>query len=284
MSELLLLAGFLAATLRIATPLLLAATGELIAERAGVLNLGIEGAMLAGALAAALAGTAWSPEGGVLVAVLAGMLTAGVVALVAVRGRADQVITGTAVTLGAIGLTGAIYRMTLGSGRSAEALETLTHPWVLSVTALLLVPLTWWGLYRTRWGLALRATGEDRESAEANGVPVGRVQGVALLIAGAFAGLGGAVLVLGQVGSFAEKMTAGRGFVAIAIVVLGRWHPFGVLGAALAFGALQALQYLLQGMGLDLPYQLFLVLPYGLTLLALAGVVGRARAPAGLGK
>jgi simple sugar transport system permease protein len=92
------------------------------------------------------------------------------------------------------------------------------------------------------------------------------------------------VLVLGQVGSFAEKMTAGRGFVAIAIVVLGRWRPFGVLGAALAFGALQALQYLLQGMGFDLPYQLFLVLPYGLTLLALAGVVGRARAPSGLGK
>jgi ABC-type uncharacterized transport system permease subunit len=284
MSELLLLAGFLAATLRIATPLLLAATGELIAERAGVLNLGIEGAMLAGALAAALAGTAWGPEGGVVVAVLAGMLTAGVVALVAVRGRADQVITGTAVTLGAIGLTGAIYRMTLGSGRSAETLETLTHPWVLSLAALLLVPVTWWSLYRTRWGLALRATGEDRESAEANGVPVGRVQGGALLIAGAFAGLGGAVLVLGQVGSFAEKMTAGRGFVAIAIVVLGRWHPFGVLGAALAFGALQALQYLLQGMGFDLPYQLFLVLPYGLTLLALAGVVGRVRAPAGLGK
>jgi len=146
------------------------------------------------------------------------------------------------------------------------------------------VPLCHFALYRTRWGLALRATGEDRESAEANGVAVRRVQSAALLIAGAFAGLGGAVLVLAQVGSFAEKMTAGRGFVAIAIVVLGRWRPFGVLGAALAFGALQALQYLLQGMGFDLPYQLFMVLPYGLTLLALAGVVGRARAPAGLGK
>ena len=199
-------------------------------------------------------------------------------------GRADQVITGTAVTLGAVGLTGAIYRTTLGSGDRQQTLATLTYPWLLSVCALLCVPLIWWALYRTRWGLALRATGEDRHAAAANGVRVVRVQTTALLIAGAFAGLGGATLVLGQVGSFAEKMTAGRGFVAVAIVVLGRWHPFGVLGAALLFGALQALQFLLQGMGSDLPYQIFLVLPYALTLLALAGLVGRTRAPAGLGR
>jgi simple sugar transport system permease protein len=186
--------------------------------------------------------------------------------------------------LGAVGLTGAIYRMTLGTGNGQRTLETLKHPWILTLLACAAVPLCHFALYRTRWGLALRATGEDREAAAANGVAVARVQSTALLIAGAFAGLAGAVLVLGQVGSFAEKMTAGRGFVAIAIVVLGRWRPFGVLGAALAFGALQALQYLLQGMGFDLPYQLFLVLPYGLTLLALAGVVGRARAPSGLGK
>lgn len=284
MTDLLLWTGFVAATLRIATPLLLAATGELIAERAGVLNLGIEGAMLTGALASALTAAVAGPEAGVIVAVIAGMVTAGVVAVVAVHARADQVITGTAVTLGSVGLTGAIYRMTLGSGRAEQTLETLSAPWVLTLLACAAVPLTHHLLYRTRWGLALRATGEDRSSAEANGVAVRRVQTVALLIAGGMAGLAGAVLVLGQVGSFAEKMTAGRGFVAIAIVVLGRWRPYGVLGAALAFGALQALQYLLQGMGFELPYQLFLVLPYALTLLALAGVVGRTRAPAGLGK
>lgn len=284
MIELSLLTGFLAAALRIATPLLFAATGEVIAERAGVLNLGIEGAMLAGALTAALVGTAAGPEVGVLAAVLAGALCGGIVALVAVRARADQVITGTAVTLGMVGLTGAIYRATLGSGGSQPALKTLEAPWVLSGAALVAVPCVWWALYRTRWGLALRATGEDRSAAAANGVAVDRMQTTALLMAGAFAGLGGATLVLGQVGSFAEKMTAGRGFVAIAIVVLGRWNPVGVLAAALLFGALQALQFLLQGMGFDLPYQLFLVLPYALTLLALAGLVGRARAPAGLGK
>ena len=284
MNEVVLLTGFLAAALRIATPLLLAATGELIAERSGVLNLGIEGAMLAGALTAALVGSAAGPEAGVLAAIVAGALCGGIMALVAVGARADQVITGTAVTLGAVGLTGAVYRATLGSGTSVQTLETLGSPWILSVVALLAIPVVWWLLYHTRWGLALRAAGEDRHAAQANGVAVGRIQAVALLLAGAFAGLAGATLVLAQVGSFAEKMTAGRGFVAIAIVVLGRWHPFGVLAAALLFGALQALQFVLQGMGLELPYQLFLVLPYLLTLLALAGLFGRARAPAGLGK
>jgi ABC-type uncharacterized transport system permease subunit len=284
MNELTLFTGFLAATLRIATPLLFAATGELVAERAGVLNLGIEGAMLSGALAGALVGTMSGPEVGMVAAIVAGMLCGGVVSLVAVRFRADQVITGTAVTLGAVGLTGAVYRATLGSGHSEQTLETLRAPWALTLLACAAVPLCHYALYHTRWGLALRATGEDRHAALANGVPVTRVQTTALLLAGAMAGIGGAVLVLGQVGSFAEKMTAGRGFVAIAIVVLGRWTPFGVLGAALAFGALQALQFLLQGLGLDLPYQLFLVLPYAVTLLALAGVMGRTRAPAGLGK
>lgn len=282
--EPLLLLGFLAAALRIATPLLFAAMGEVVAERGGVLNLGIEGAMLGGALTAALVGQSSGPVTGIVVAAVVGAACGGIVAVVAVWARADQVITGTAVTLGAVGLTGAIYRATLGSGNGEQALRTLDRPWILSACALLSVPLIWWALYRTRWGLALRATGEDRHAAAANGVHVVRLQTTALLIAGAMAALGGATLVLGQVGSFSEKMTAGRGFVAVAIVVLGRWRPFGVLGAALLFGALQAMQFLLQGMGFDLPYQLFLVLPYLLTLLALAGLIGRARAPAGLGQ
>lgn len=284
MTELALLLGFLAATIRIATPLLLAATGELVTERAGVLNLGIEGAMLVGALAAALSSGSTGPTAGLVIAALMGAVCGGVVALVAVRAGADQVITGTAVTLGAVGLTGAIYRVTLGSGMSERVVESLRSPWVVSVGALLAVPSLWWILYRTRAGLALRATGEAPEAAAANGVPVVRVKTIALLVAGAFAGLAGGTLVLAQVGNFSERMTAGRGFVAIAIVVLGRWEPFRVLGAALLFGGLQALQYLLQGMGFDLPYQLFLVLPYLLMLLALAGLVGRARAPGGLGR
>jgi simple sugar transport system permease protein len=154
----------------------------------------------------------------------------------------------------------------------------------LTYVAWLLVLLAWWFLFRSWWGLALRATGESAEAARASGVPVGRVQLLATLAGGALAGLAGAVLVLAQVGTFAEKMTAGRGFIAIAIVVLGRWRPLGVLLAALLFGGATALQFAFQAMGLAVPYQLFLVMPYLLALAALAGAVGRARAPAGLGR
>lgn len=279
-----LLLAFIAATFRIATPLVLAALGELVAERGGVLNLGIEGAMLVGALVAALGAASAGPGWGMAAALLAGAGCGAVVAVIAVRYRADQVITGTAVTLGATGLTGAIYRIQVAAGVRLDTLPTLRVPAVPTIVAFVLVPIVGWVLYRTRWGLALRATGEDRHAAAANGVRVVRVQSVALLVAGALAGLGGATLVLAQVGSFAERMTAGRGFIAIAIVVLGRWSPSGVLGAALLFGALEALQFLLQGTGFDLPFQLFLVLPYALTLLALAGLVGKARSPAGLGR
>lgn len=294
--------GFLAAAVRIGTPLLLAATGELVAERAGVINLSVEGAMLAGALASALGASASGPWPGVLVAVIAGVAMAGCFALVSVRGRADQVIAGTALTLAAVGLTGTVYRRAFGATGPGLTLPTLGPVPVpglagipvvgpalfqqpaLTYVALLLVPLAWWLLFRTTFGLQLRATGESFEAARAAGVRVGGVQTAAVLIGGALAGLAGATLVLAQVGTFVERMTAGRGFIAIAIVVLGRWHPVGVLGAAFLFGAASALQFAFQAMGLAVPYQLFLMLPYALALLALAGTVGRVKAPAELGK
>jgi general nucleoside transport system permease protein len=150
--------------------------------------------------------------------------------------------------------------------------------------ALMALPVAWWVLFRTRAGLMLRATGEGAAAARAVGVRTRLVRTVATIVGGGFAGLAGATLVLAQVGSFAERMTAGRGYVAIAIVVLGRWHPAGVAIASLLFGAATALQYVFQSLGLAVPYQLFLMLPYALTLLALAGAVGRVRAPADLGK
>lgn len=292
----LLLTGFLAAVVRISTPLLLAAIGEMLTERGGVINLGIEGAMLSGALASALGAMAFGPWGGVVCAVLAGVLVAAVFAGVAIAARADQIITGTAITLLAVGLTGTIYRSAFGPGGPGLSLPTLPAapvPLLRSIPVVgpalfeqspltylgwLLVPLSFWFLFRTWWGLALRATGESAESARASGVPVERVQIMATLAGGALAGLAGATLVLAQVGTFAEKMTAGRGFIAIAIVVLGRWHPVGVLLAALLFGAATALQFVLQAMGLAVPYQLFLVLPYLLALLVLALSASR-RAP-----
>jgi ABC-type uncharacterized transport system permease subunit len=297
-----LLAGFLASAVRVSTPLLLAATGETLTERSGVINLGIEGAMLAGALAAALGGAGGGVWMGTASAVFAGMALSAVFAAVAIGGRADQVITGTAVTLASIGLTGVLYRRAFGAGGPGLSLPTFgavripglegipvlgdglfAQP-ALTYLAWLLVPFCWWLLFRTPWGLALRATGEAAEAARAAGVRVMGVQVTATLIGGALAGLAGGSLVLAQVGTFAEKMTAGRGFIAIAIVVLGRWHPVWVLGAALLFGGATALQFVFQAMGLGVPYQLFLMLPYALALVALTGGLGRARAPAGLGK
>ena len=297
-----LVGGFLAAAVRVATPLLLAATGETVAERAGVINLGLEGMMLAGALAATLGASAAGPWTGLLLAVLAGMVLAAGFAAITVGARADQIIAGTALTLGAVGLTGTIYRQAYGTAGAGLALPTLApvpipglsripllgpalfdQP-VPTYLALLALPVAWWVLFRTRAGLRLRATGEGAAMARAVGVRTRLVRTAATIVAGGFAGLAGATLVLAQVGTFAERMTAGRGYVAIAIVVLGRWHPVGVAIASLLFGAATALQFVFQSLGLAVPYQLFLMLPYLLTLLALAGAVGRVRAPADLGK
>jgi simple sugar transport system permease protein len=294
--------GFLAAAVRVSTPLLLAATGETMTERAGVINLGLEGMMLAGALAATLGATAAGPWTGLLLAVLAGMALAAAFAAIAIGARADQIIAGTAVTLAAVGLTGTIYRQAYGTGGAGLALPTLApvaipglanlplvgpalfaQP-VPTYLAVLLIPVAWWVLFRTRLGLAIRAVGESAEMARAAGVRPRLVRAGATVAGGAFAGLAGATLVLAQVGTFTERMTAGRGYVAIAIVVLGRWHPLGVAVAALLFGAATALQYVFQSLGLAVPYQLFLMLPYVLTLLALAGAVGRVRAPGDLGR
>jgi general nucleoside transport system permease protein len=296
------LGGFLAAAVRVATPLLLAATGETLTQRSGVLNLGLEGMMLAGALAATLGATAAGPWTGVALAIVAGMVLAALFALAVIGARADQVIAGTAITLAAVGLTGTIYRQAYGAAGAGLDLPTLAPIRIPGLSALpvvgpalftqpaptylgaLAVPLVWWFLFRTRAGLSLRATGEAAALARSAGVPVRLVRSTATIVGGGFAGLAGATLVLAQVGTFAERMTAGRGYVAIAIVVLGRWHPVGVAIAALAFGAAMAIQYLFQALGLEVPYQLFLMLPYLLALLALAGVVGRVRAPGDLGR
>ena len=301
--EFLVLAGaFLAAAVRVATPLMLAATGETIAERAGVINLGIEGMMLAGALAATLGATAWGPWSGLVCAVGAGMVLAGAFALLAIGARADQIITGTAITLAALGLTGTIYRQAYGmsgAGLSIPTLPAIPIPGLSRIPVLgpaffdqpaptyiayAALPLVWWVLFRTRLGLALRATGESAAMARAAGVRTALIRSGATLVGGGFAGLAGATLVLAQVGTFAEGMTAGRGYVAIAIVVLGRWHPAGVALGSLFFGVATALQFLFQALGVQAPYQLFLMLPYILTLLALAGAVGRVRAPGDLGR
>jgi len=297
-----LLLSFLTSAVRVATPLLLAALGETLAERGGVINLGIEGAMLAGALAAAIGTTAGGPWAGTLAAAAMGAMLSLGFGLIAVGAGANQIISGTAMTLGAVGATGAIYREVYGSAGVGLSLPTfpviplpglhrvpllgpaLFEQSILTYLGYVAVPALWFLLFRTRWGLALRAAGESVQAATAAGVRVKRIRIVALVLGGMFAGIAGASLVLAQVGTFAEKMTAGRGFMAVAIVVLGGWRPGRVAGAALFFGAAMALQFLFQSIVSNLPYQLFLMLPYLLTLLVLAGGVGRVRSPAELGR
>lgn len=294
--------AFLESAVRTATPLALAALGETLVERAGVINLGLEGVILAGALGAlagAGAGGVWI---GFASGAAAGVVVAAIFALFVVVLRADQIITGTAITLLALGTTGTLYRALYGTTGAALGIPTSPSlplpilarlPWLggalfdqppITYLTYALIPMLWYWTYHTHGGLALRAVGENPAAAEAAGISSRAVRTGALLVGGALGGLAGATLVVAQAGTFVEGMSAGRGFVAIAIVVLGRWHVLGVAVAALLFGGASALQFLAQALGLAVPYQLFLALPHVLTLIALAGVAGRVRAPAALGR
>jgi len=298
--------GYLAATVRLATPLAFAALGETIAEQAGIINVGLEGIIIAGSFgalvgASSLAGAGAGVATGFVAAALAGALVAAVFALFTVVWRAEQIITGTAVTLLGLGLTGTLYQRLYGAGGAALSIPTAPAVVVPGLSRLpivgaalfaqpistyavvLLVPGIWWWTYRTQAGLALRAVGENPDAARAAGLSPLRLQLGAVLAGGVLGGLAGGTLVLAQVGTFAEGMSAGRGFIAIAIVALGRWHPVGAAAGALLFGAASALQFLFQAMHWSAPYQLFLALPYLLTLIALAGLAGRRGAPAALG-
>jgi ABC-type uncharacterized transport system permease subunit len=299
--------GYLAATVRLATPLALAALGETVSEQAGVINVGLEGIIIAGAFgglvgAGPLIGREFGVAMGFLVAAAAGTAVAIVFALFAVVLRADQIITGTAITLLGLGLTGTLYRGLYGTGGAALSIPTapaVPVPWLVRIPVIgpaffaepvvtyvvyLLVPVLWWWSTQTQSGLAVRAVGESPEAARAAGLSPRRLQCGAVLTGGVLGGLAGGTLVLAQVGTFAEGMSAGRGFIAIAIVALGRWRPLGVAAGALLFGAASALEFLFQAMGWAAPYQLFLAIPYLVTLIALATLAGHHAAPAALGR
>jgi ABC-type uncharacterized transport system permease subunit len=295
--------AFLEATVRWATPFALAAVGECISERAGVINIGLEGSIIAGALGATIGAGAFGPSAGYLVGSLSGLGISACFGLFAVLLRADQIITGTAITMFSLGLTGTLYRLIYGTSGVSLSIPTsdvvsvpglsaipvigralFSQP-VITYALYLVVPAVAWWLARTQGGLALRAVGERPLAATAAGMHPRRIQFGAVLFAGAMAGLAGATLVLAQAGTFVEGMSAGRGFIAIAIVVLGRWKPLGVAAAALLFGGAYTLQNLFQTMGWHaVPYNLFLALPYVLTLIVLASARSRTSAPAALGQ
>ena len=281
--------GLLLSAMRLATPLLLAALGGLFSERAGVINIALEGLMLAGAFtAAAMTYYAGSPWVGLVSAVLAGMAIAAVHAVACIRYRADQVVSGTAINILMIGvpalLSGAFF---LSSGSTPQIPKEHLIPWTPIIIAGLLVPLTYYVLYYTPFGLRLRAVGENPEAADAAGVSVNRLRYAAVLLSGALAGIGGAYLSIGQSSLFTRNMSAGRGFIALAALIFGKWRPVQTMLACLLFGFTEAVAIQLQGVpllgGEEIPNQFIQIIPYVLTIVVLAGFIGTSRAPRALG-
>ncbi|MEN9225725.1 MAG: ABC transporter permease [Thermostichus sp. DRC_bins_24] len=280
---------FLLATMRMATPLIWAGMAGLLSERVGIMNIALEGYILLGAF-----GAAWgshlsqNPYWGLLAGGLCGMLAAALHAIWCVGLRADAIVAGAGLNLLALSLPNFLLQSIWGVAGTSPMVPKLP---TLAGGLNLLVPLA--GLlvlgvqvffYQTRWGLRALAVGEHPRAAASAGVPVERYRYIALLVAGVLAGWGGAYLSIGELSMFVQQMTAGRGFIALAALICGNWHPLGTLAAALCFGAAQALQLQAQALTLPLPRDFLLALPYLLTLLAVAGWVRRSQPPAGMGQ
>ncbi|MEA2568989.1 MAG: ral nucleoside transport system permease protein [Acidobacteriota bacterium] len=267
------------------TPLLLAVEGETVVERSGIINLGIEGMMLTGAMTAVIAaqltgstvaGFAGGIAGALFIGALFGLFT--------IVRRADQIVTGTAINLLALGLTGFAWRELEQRALFTRGVPRITFDvivpfaWIIVPIALALM------LWNTSFGLRLRACGENPEAVTASGASVDAHRWIALIIESVLAGIGGAYLALALSSGFAENMTAGRGFIALSIVIFGRWKLKGALLGTAVFGATAAIQYALQATSRGVPFHLLLAAPYIVTLLILCGIAGRVRAPESLGK
>jgi len=264
-----------------ATPLIYAALGGVLSERSGVINIGLEGGLVAGAFTSVVvSGASGNPLLGALAGVLAGALLAAILAFAATRLGVDQIVAGTGLNFVALG--GAAYGLVVifhqpGASHEVPALGQ-TGTWILIALAFLLAGLEWFFLFRTPWGLRVRACGENPRAAETAGVNALVTRFWAVVAGGAIAALGGVYLAIGELDLYSDGMTAGRGYIALAAVIFGRWNPIGATGAALFFGFFAALQYTLQRSGV--PSELMQALPYLAALVALTGFAGRVRAPA----
>jgi len=295
-------------TIRLATPLVWAAIGGLYSERSGVINVALEGLMLAGAFtAAAVTFYAGSPWVGLASAMLAGGAIAFLIAVLCIRFKANEVVTGTGVNILLLGLPSVLSAaLFVSSGSTPQvpkenliptldqllpgvpAWRIFTDVSVISLLALVAVLLTHYVLYRTPFGLRLRSVGENPEAADAAGVRVNRVRYAAVVLSGILAGLGGAYLSIGQSSLFTRNMTAGRGFIALAALIFGKWRPVQTMVACLLFGFADALTIQMQGVaklpsGEDIPVQFVQMIPYVVTIVVLAGFIGQSRAPRALG-
>lgn len=290
--------GWLAASVRLAVPILFAALGETFTERAGILNLGLEGIMLVGALVGFVttyhSGSLWL---GVLAAAISGVLMGLLMGFMSVTARVNQVVAGLGITILGGGLSTLLFRLFFGLRSTPPSIEMFsTRPVpllekipvlgpmffnhnVLVYLGLVLVVVSWVVLYRTRFGLALRAVGERPDAVETRGLNVEKLRYLSLVIGGALAAVGGAYLPLANLGLFWTNMTAGRGFIAVAVVVFARWDPVRALWGALVFGGASALQLSLQTLNAPVSSELLLMLPYIATILVLVIVSRRAEAP-----
>jgi len=302
-----ILNDWLLATVRMAAPLMLLGVGGVFTERTGIFNIGMEGMMLVGAMAAIAGNLA---TGSVLIATLCAMAAGGLLAVIhaylSVTRRANQIVSGAAINLLALGLTNFLYkplyegfnyrpRVPLYPKLAPEAWHDIpilgpiifAQPVIVWIAFILPVIATW-ALYRTSWGLNIRAVGDHPHAVATAGVSVNRLKWTGVLISGIFSGLGGSALVLADLGLFGPNLTAGRGFVALAALAVGSWIPTRVAGACLLFGAAEALQLRAQTwsqtLGINIPYQFLVMVPYLLTIAALAGLVGKTKAPKTVGK
>lgn len=293
----------IASTIRLATPLILAATGGLFSERSGVINIALEGMMLAGAFTAAVVTVfTANPWIGLLAAVVAGVLVAGIHGIATINFRADQVVSGTAINILFLGvpalLSGALFASTgatpqlprdqvlpdllIFDAQSSPVLASIFNQKPLVYFAVLVVALSVYVLKRTRFGLRLRAVGENPEAADTAGVSVHGMRYSGVLISGALAALGGAYLSIGQNSLFTRNMTAGRGFIALAALIFGKWDPIGAMLACILFGFAEAISIRMQGT-VNIPNQFIQMIPYILTMVFLAGLIRRATPPKSLG-
>jgi ABC-type uncharacterized transport system permease subunit len=278
-------------TVRLSTPLILAALGGLFSERSGVINIALEGMMLAGAFtAAATTYATGNPWIGLVGAIAAGVLIAVIHAVACIRYRADQVVVGTAINILMLGLPGFLSgAFFLSSGSTPQLPIEQLIPIAPIVMAFALAPLTWYVLYRTPFGLRLRAVGENPEAADAAGIDVAKIRYSGVLLSGALAAIGGAYLSIGQSSLFTRNMTSGRGFIALAALIFGKWRPVQTLFACLFFGLTEAITIQMQGVvklpsGDDIPVQFIQMVPYVLTIVVLAGFIGQSRPPRALGR
>ena len=294
-----ILVSFLSSVIMLSTPTLIASLGIVFSERAGIVNIGTEGMMLIGALAGVvgsmMTGSVWL---GALIAMAVAMLFSTIFAFFTVVVKADQTVIGTGMNILASGLTITVNRAVFGASTSPPKIETFARtpiPLLSDIPVLgpvlfnqpipvyiafLLVPVAWFVMFRTNTGLKLRAVGENPRACDTVGIHVARTRFMSVLYSGIMAGFAGAFVSMGQMSFFTENMIAGGGFMALAAVVFGNYTPAGVMGAALVFGASNALKFQLQALSTGIPSQFLVMLPYVITILALCGLIRRSNKPA----